>query len=525
MGQAASIAVVLSLSLAVVGCKGESGTKQKSGDKPVVAGPRIPAGPVPVTLPKIPAKQARQVPAATAFVTVDKAGALALGPLAPGPTPYAGKPRDPARASLEDQLFGPAQAVAVVDDPPPPEPEPDDPPPRQQGQYKMKKNNDDPQLARQQAIEAARNAGILGTVQQGGAFASLTGTGDLGGGFDDTDIYGGLLGNEIGELGSGLLAHGTFEEIGTLDALILADDAATATSVVGVIAELGTKRTSIAVEGTGAPDAVKYRFATPPEKAPKIAVSIAFGPAAVAVTPIVGDGDGAGAGAGDRKETALPYIGTSVDRDALVAALRANPAMRIVGAASITIDENTTVQQLVDVLGAAGAAGATEVMIFGPSGMMAGGFGFGRSGYGPGGGGTGWGTIGTGRYGTIGGGGSSGYGVGGGRRGAPKVSIGQPNSAGDLDKAIIRRYIMRNIQKIQYCYEKELLANPGLEGTITARFFISPSGAVTTADASGVDAEVAGCVARVIKSIEFPKPKGGGGVQVNYPFTFRPAGP
>jgi hypothetical protein len=28
----------------------------------------------------------------------------------------------------------------------------------------------------------------------------------------------------------------------------------------------------------------------------------------------------------------------------------------------------------------------------------------------------------------------------------------------------------------------------------------------------------------VIHAIEFPKPKGGGGVQVNYPFTFRPAG-
>ena len=41
---------------------------------------------------------------------------------------------------------------------------------------------------------------------------------------------------------------------------------------------------------------------------------------------------------------------------------------------------------------------------------------------------------------------------------------------------------------------------------------------------SGVDPEVANCVADVIKGIEFPKPKGGGGVQVNYPFTFRPGG-
>jgi hypothetical protein len=236
---------------------------------------------------------------------------------------------------------------------------------RAEGQYKMQKNSEDPQLARQQAIEQARNAGILGSsaLVQGGAFASLTGTGDISSGFDDSNIYGGLLGNEAGE--------------------------------------------------------------------------------------------------------------------------------------------------------------------------MNGGFGFGRSGFGPGGGGTGWGTIGTGRYGTIGHGSGtgSGYGVGGGRGGmrgrsasVPTVSIGQPNAQGDLDKAIIRRYIKRNIQKITYCYEKQLLAKPGLSGTVSTQFFITPNGNVATSSGSGVDPEVANCVADVIKGIEFPKPKGGGGVQVNYPFTFRPAG-
>ncbi len=164
------------------------------------------------------------------------------------------------------------------------------------------------------------------------------------------------------------------------------------------------------------------------------------------------------------------------------------------------------------------------------SGEANGGFGFGRSGFGPGGGGSGWGTIGTGRYGTIGHGSGtgSGYGVGGGRGGmrgrtaaVPTVSIGQPNSQGDLDKAIIRRYIKRNIQKITYCYEKELLAKPALAGTLNTQFFITPNGNVAMAQATGFDREVASCVAKVIRDIEFPKPKGGGGVQVNYPFTFR----
>jgi hypothetical protein len=52
------------------------------------------------------------------------------------------------------------------------------------------------------------------------------------------------------------------------------------------------------------------------------------------------------------------------------------------------------------------------------------------------------------------------------------------------------------------------------------QFFIRPDGKVASATASGVDSEVASCVAEVIKKIEFPKPKGGGGVQVSYPFVF-----
>src|SRR5690348_17506604 len=55
------------------------------------------------------------------------------------------------------------------------------------------------------ALPYARQAGILGNaaLTQGGAFASLTGTGDISSGFDDSNIYGGLLGNEAGEMQGG----------------------------------------------------------------------------------------------------------------------------------------------------------------------------------------------------------------------------------------------------------------------------------------------------------------------------------
>jgi len=126
-----------------------------------------------------------------------------------------------------------------------------------------------------------------------------------------------------------------------------------------------------------------------------------------------------------------------------------------------------------------------------------------------------------------------GYGRGGSGRGAmrgrvaavPTVSIGQPTSMGSLDKAIIRRYIKRHINQISYCYERELMKKPMLVGTVMTQFFIAPGGNVQSASASGVDADVASCIADVIKTIKFPTVKDSdGGIQVNYPFSFHIAG-
>jgi hypothetical protein len=186
------------------------------------------------------------------------------------------------------------------------------------------------------------------------------------------------------------------------------------------------------------------------------------------------------------------------------------------------------------------ASGFDDATIYGgligqEAGEMKGGFGYGRWGFGPGAGGKGWGTIGLGDYGTIGHGdhAGDGYGPGTGNgpgfhkhvAGVPGPTIGRPITTGDgLDKAIIRRYIMRNLEKISYCYDKELLAKPGIEGAVKVAFFISPTGSVTTSQGAGFDGEVASCVATVVQGIEFPRPTDGAGVQVNYPFNFHAAG-
>ena len=104
----------------------------------------------------------------------------------------------------------------------------------------------------------------------------------------------------------------------------------------------------------------------------------------------------------------------------------------------------------------------------------------------------------------------------------PTIRIGQPSSLGDLEKSVIRNVVKTSRPKITDCYAKALALSPKLAGTVAVQFFIKPDGTVATATASGISPEVADCVGAVVKSLVFPKPKGGGGVQVNYPFTMLP---
>jgi hypothetical protein len=111
---------------------------------------------------------------------------------------------------------------------------------------------------------------------------------------------------------------------------------------------------------------------------------------------------------------------------------------------------------------------------------------------------------------------------------APKVNIGKPTACSDddpcLDEALIRRYMRRNIEKIGYCYEKELLGNDKLEGTVVANFTLNGMGAVIESRASGVSPVVSSCIADVIANIKFPKVGGTGIYPIKYPFKLRPAG-
>lgn len=104
----------------------------------------------------------------------------------------------------------------------------------------------------------------------------------------------------------------------------------------------------------------------------------------------------------------------------------------------------------------------------------------------------------------------------------PTALLGAPSSMGELDKATIRRLVRAAKANVLACYTTALAAKPELQGTVVARFRITPNGRVASATATGVDREVASCIAAVIEGLEFPRPNDGGSVQVSYPFTLQP---
>ncbi len=158
----------------------------------------------------------------------------------------------------------------------------------------------------------------------------------------------------------------------------------------------------------------------------------------------------------------------------------------------------------------------------GGDGNAAGEFGRGPSGFGPGAGGWPDGTIGTGDdpY-------SAYIGGDGGpeptlreHHGGPIVVVHKPTLITDgYDKDLIRRYIRRKLPMIKYHYERALLVNPDLGGTITVTFVIGSNGAVLEAHAAGLgDTALLAHVEEVFRSIAFPKPAGSiGAVRVVYP--------
>jgi TonB family protein len=139
------------------------------------------------------------------------------------------------------------------------------------------------------------------------------------------------------------------------------------------------------------------------------------------------------------------------------------------------------------------------------------------TGLGLGGGGTGIGTIGVGGSGM-----GSGYGRLGTSKAGPSVQTAPARLERGLSHEVVSRVVRSKLPRIKSCYERELLDAPGLEGRVAVKFVIGPDGSVRGATVTaGIHRDVDACVRKIIESMTFPRPSGGGDVSVTYPFIFK----
>jgi TonB family protein len=95
-----------------------------------------------------------------------------------------------------------------------------------------------------------------------------------------------------------------------------------------------------------------------------------------------------------------------------------------------------------------------------------------------------------------------------------------------LSTDTIKKVIKKHYNQYKYCYEKQLVQNPKLEGKVTLKFVIAADGKVS--EASVIETTIKSkplqaCMIKAAKRMLFPKPRGGGIVVVNYPFLFKAA--
>ena len=131
---------------------------------------------------------------------------------------------------------------------------------------------------------------------------------------------------------------------------------------------------------------------------------------------------------------------------------------------------------------------------------------------GTGGGGASLGSFGPGGFGPGGAGGGGGaiqaaarsYNADMGKKGEakPQVKMKNPEVSGSLDKRIIQKVVRQHHGELRACYEREVAK-------------------VNLKSSTMKNKNVEKCVTDSIKFWRFPQPRGGGAVQVEYPFDFQ----
>jgi hypothetical protein len=96
---------------------------------------------------------------------------------------------------------------------------------------------------------------------------------------------------------------------------------------------------------------------------------------------------------------------------------------------------------------------------------------------------------------------------------------------GSMDPELLRKILREYIPQFRHCYQQELIGNSDkIKGVIDLNFTISAQGKVAKYKIKVKDAQFSkkgvGCMGQVLSLIDFPKPKGGGVVDVRQPLNF-----
>ena len=108
-----------------------------------------------------------------------------------------------------------------------------------------------------------------------------------------------------------------------------------------------------------------------------------------------------------------------------------------------------------------------------------------------------------------------------------KKSYGKTVLLGSIDPEVIRELLRRSLPQFRYCYDDELRRqNKRVKGKMDLEFTIGPNGRVgrSTIGLKAFRMTAAGtkCMRTVLQSIRFPRPKGGGVVEVKQPIFLEP---
>jgi hypothetical protein len=142
------------------------------------------------------------------------------------------------------------------------------------------------------------------------------------------------------------------------------------------------------------------------------------------------------------------------------------------------------------------------------------------------------GVAGLGGIGTKGaGGGQGGYGntlvAAGEGKGISAIAVSGSEMVleGGLSRYAINATIAKYLSQVRRCYESELKFNPDLQGVVEVNFDINGSGRLNYSKVKKStlgNEKVEQCITTKMMSWQFPRPKGGVNVNIDYPFMLRP---